>query len=62
MGLNPVLGILDEDKDDVENAAADGRSTKITGCHEAAVTRTRQVKYISSNNVSFQLQRERSYL
>ena len=38
------------------NVAAGGSSTKISGCHEAADTRTRRVMYMFSNDVSSHLQ------
>lgn len=54
--------IQDEDQNDAGSVAADGSSTKISGCHEAADTRTRRVKYMLFNDVSFQSQREGSPL
>ena len=38
----------------------DGSSTEISGCHEAVETRTRRVRYMFSNNASFQPHREPS--
>ena len=35
-----------------------GYPTKISGCHEAAETRTKRVKYMFLNDTSFQLHRE----
>ena len=38
--------------------AAMGYPTKISGCHEAAETRTKRVKYMFLKDTSFQLHRE----